>query len=71
MLRSALKLMAADLGITHTSGWALPSAHNVTHDQQIRGNWCRMNMTAAGQVRLATVTGTQSIKLHRCWVRRA
>ncbi|WP_247424627.1 ThiF family adenylyltransferase [Ralstonia pseudosolanacearum] len=67
MLRSALKLMAADLGITHTSGWALPSAHNVTHGQQIRGNWCRMNMTAAGQAKLTSVTGTQPIKLHRCW----
>lgn len=67
MLRSALKLMAADLGITHTSGWALPSAHHVTDGQQIRGNWCRMNMTAAGQAKLANVTGTQPIKLHRCW----
>ncbi|THJ45986.1 hypothetical protein E9536_40585 [Burkholderia sp. LS-044] len=54
MLRSALKLMAADLGITHTSGWALPSAHHVTDGQQICGNWCRMNMTAAGQVKLGS-----------------
>ncbi|KML58098.1 hypothetical protein VL15_12805 [Burkholderia cepacia] len=67
MLRSALKLMAADLGITHTSGWALPSAHHVTDGQQIRGNWCRMNMTAAGQDKLASVAGTQPIKLHRSW----
>ncbi|OXI43864.1 ThiF family adenylyltransferase [Burkholderia aenigmatica] len=67
MLRSALKLMAADLGITHTSGWALPSAHQVTDGQQIRGNWCRMNLTAAGQAKLSNVTGAQPIKLHRCW----
>lgn len=67
MLRSALKLMAADLGITHTSGWALPSAHNVTHGQRIRGNWFRMNMTAAGHAKLATLTGSYPIKLHRCW----
>ncbi|MCO5396785.1 ThiF family adenylyltransferase [Ralstonia soli] len=67
MLRSALTLMGADLGITHTSGWALPSAHNVTQGQEIRGSWCRMNMTVACQAKLATVTGSQPIKLHRCW----
>ncbi|ROR18475.1 molybdopterin/thiamine biosynthesis adenylyltransferase [Comamonas sp. BIGb0124] len=67
MLRSALKLMAADLGITHTSGWVLPSAHNVTQGQQIRGSFYRMNMTTTGQAKLATVSGIQPIKLHQCW----
>lgn len=67
MLRSALTLMAADMGITHKSGWALPSAHNVTQGQQIRGKWCRMNLTTDGQAQLGGVTGAQPIRLHRTW----
>ena len=67
MLRSALKLMAADMGITYKSGWALPSAHNVTHAQQLRGKWCRMNLTVAGQAKLGCVADTRPIMLHRSW----
>jgi len=67
MLRSALTLMAADMGLTHQSGWALPSAHNVTPGQQVRWNLGRMNTTAAGQAKLSALTGPRPIVLYRAW----
>ena len=65
MLRSALTLMAADVGATHQTAWDLPSAHVVTPSREIRGKWSRLVLTADAQHRLSQLKEAREIRLRR------
>lgn len=70
VLRSALDLMAADVGVTHQSAWALPSAHVETPSQEIRGKWARLVLTMEALHRLGQMKAPQAVHLRRTWLPR-
>jgi sulfur-carrier protein adenylyltransferase/sulfurtransferase len=68
VLRSALELMAADVGVTHQSAWDLPSAHVETPSREIRGKWARLVLTTEAVRRLGQVEEPQAVHLRRTWL---